>query len=95
MSDQKQQAVSEGIVGQSASTGGLEPAGEELIEGMYQKMWKDFVSLQRGDVRLLCKDAERYRYFSESVALKEACTRYWNKDRLDREIDEDMRSNVK
>lgn len=36
--------------------------GDELVEGMYQKMWKDFVSLQRGDARLICEDAARYRW---------------------------------
>ena len=34
-------------------------------EGFYEKMWKDFVSLQRGDVQQLCKDAERYRWLRE------------------------------
>lgn len=36
--------------------------GDDLVEGMYQKMWKDFVSLQRGDARLICEDAARYRW---------------------------------
>ena len=34
-------------------------------EGFYEKMWKDFVSLQRGDVQQLCKEAERYRWLRE------------------------------
>lgn len=43
-----------------------ESTGHELIEGMYQKMWKDFVSLQRGDARLICEDAARYRWLCEN-----------------------------
>lgn len=39
-----------------------ETTDDDLVEGMYQKMWKDFVSLQRGDVRLICEDAARYRW---------------------------------
>lgn len=38
-----------------------EPTGDTLVEGMYQKMWKDFVSLQRGDAKQICVEAELYR----------------------------------
>jgi hypothetical protein len=41
--------------------------GDELVEGMYQKMWKDFVSLQRGDAKQICVDAARWRYFAQSA----------------------------
>ncbi len=40
--------------------------GDVLVEGMYQKMWKDFVSLQRGDAKQICVDAARWRYFAQS-----------------------------
>src|SRR3990167_6483930 len=29
-------------------------------EGFYEKLWKDFVSLQRGDVVGICERVERY-----------------------------------
>ena len=38
-----------------------EQTGDALVEGMYQKMWKDFVSLQRGDAKQICVEAELYR----------------------------------
>ena len=41
--------------------------GDVLVEGMYQKMWKDFVSLQRGDAKQICVDAARWRYFAQSA----------------------------
>jgi hypothetical protein len=34
-------------------------------EGFYEKMWKDFVSFQRGDATLICKDAARYRWLRD------------------------------
>ena len=36
-------------------------------EGFYEQMWKDFVSLQRGDVQMICKDAERYRWLKTAT----------------------------
>jgi hypothetical protein len=43
-------------------------------------MWKDFVSLQRGDAKLLCKDAERYRWLLAHTVVEnddgEKCVHY-------------------
>ena len=39
----------------------LAELGATEREGLYEKMWMDFVSLQLGDVQLLAKDAARYR----------------------------------
>lgn len=35
-------------------------------EGFYERMWKDFVSLQRGDATLLCVNAARWAHFAGS-----------------------------
>ncbi len=102
MSDQEPKAEGEGIVGQSASTGGLERTNGEIVEGMYQKMWKDFVSLQRGDIQLLCKDAERYRWLMQDdghnalmATLASLCANDGPiKPQMDEAIDIAMRSNA-
>ena len=36
-------------------------------EGFYERMWKDFVSLQRGDAKQICVDAARYRWWRENA----------------------------
>lgn len=43
----------------------------ENNEGFYEKMWKDFVSLQRGDATLICKDAVRYRWLRQKIFCNE------------------------
>ncbi len=35
-------------------------------EGFYEKTWKDFVSLQRGDAKQICIEAARYRWLKEN-----------------------------
>lgn len=35
-------------------------------EGFYERMWKDFVSLQRGDATLICVNAARWQHFADS-----------------------------
>ena len=47
-------------------------------EGFYEKLWKEFCSLQSGDVQLLCEDAKRYRWLrdtrtTENDILEIAC----------------------
>lgn len=34
---------------------------DHIREGFYEKLWKDFVSLQRGDVNLMVKEVEEHR----------------------------------
>ena len=63
---------------------------DELVEGMYQKMWKDFVSLQRGDARLICKDAARYRWLKENHLQTGPDSWIRTGDDLEEAIDEGM-----
>lgn len=35
-------------------------------EGLYEKAWTDFISLQRGDAKQLVSDALRYRWLKEN-----------------------------
>ena len=45
-------------------------------EGFYEKLWKDFVSIQRGDAQRLCEKAERYYREQQHMSaeeVREAC----------------------
>jgi hypothetical protein len=42
----------------------------EAKEGFYEKLWKDFVSLQRGDVSKIAVEAEEARRLREELAKK-------------------------
>ena len=58
------ETVKEDAVAPSVLNDGLGEL-EMTKEGFYEKLWKDFCSLQRGDVTLVCRDAERYRYLRD------------------------------
>ena len=65
-------------------------------EGFYEKMWKDFCSLQRGDVTRICKDAERYQWLKKQHQTNAPGWAVRGKDHeplgydLDKEIDSAM-----
>jgi hypothetical protein len=40
-------------------------------EGFYEKLWKDFISLQRGDFQLIALEAEECRRVKEQLAERE------------------------
>lgn len=40
---------------------------KEDKEGFYEKLWKDFVSLQRGDVNEICIEAEKGRQYKAAL----------------------------
>lgn len=63
-------------------------------EGFYEKMWKDFVSLQRGDARLLCEDAARYRWLRDGNNDLEGLLPLVSGSDLDAEIDAAMTANA-
>lgn len=47
---------------QAAATPAEAPRADKTErEGFYEKLWRDFVSLQRGDVQQICREAELYR----------------------------------
>jgi hypothetical protein len=49
---------------------GVAPETQEEREGFYEKLWKDFVSLQRGDATGICERVERY--YRERAETQEA-----------------------
>jgi hypothetical protein len=42
-------------------------------EGFYEKLWKDFVSIQRGDMQEICRCAERYRLWRTLQCADDDC----------------------
>lgn len=63
-------------------------------EGFYEKTWKDFVSLQRGDARLICEDAARYRWLRDGNNDLEGLLPLVSGSDLDAAIDAAMTANV-
>ena len=45
-------------------------AGLPVRDGFYEEIWRDFISLQSGDVKLLCRDVERYQELIYAVGKK-------------------------
>ena len=61
-------------------------------EGFYEKMWKDFVSFQRGDAGLICKDAARFRWLKENHLQTGPDSWIRTGDDLEEAIDEGMKT---
>jgi len=69
-------------------------------EGFYEKTWKDFVSLQRGDAKQICVEAARYRWLKENRDVMLLTSFFGNGcinrtiEEVDAAIDDAMTANV-
>ena len=74
----------------------IQEAQKSEVEGFYEKMWKDFVSLQRGDATKMCVDAARWRWLREQEGWpdSEAAVMGYSPEEFDRMADSGMTPNI-
>ena len=57
-------------------------------EGFFEKMWKDFVSLQRGDAKKMCTNAARYQWLRDGNNDLEGICQSLSGEDMDKAIDD-------
>lgn len=53
-------------------------------EGFYEKLWRDFVSLQRGDVQQICKRVEKIETLFDAIKHGDEKHQAWLKEAIEK-----------